>query len=378
MARLQDAPVALPGSHWTRPGRGDGSPVDLRGPPRSQQLRWTLLELQLFGAAFDRGRHAGPVAAVSSGVHRTVGSIADALLPAAHAGNACIDYKDAYGDDFGEVMGALGAWGVGKALERASTDLGTALGAVAVATRIAKLASFYANEQVSVTAQPASVHKPRGDHDWGVFTARAGISQDEWDEYQEVAGQAAKTDTFARDCMASLGLPRFTDVADMAKEAEDWLVEWKLIDGAGHAMEATGKENNFAFPGRRAMKMHRESPTNSRADFFIWVLPEKDHTGTLVRTYATAEARVDAAAMPSLGTLVTGGAGGLWLADALLELFSGWFQFVNMPKAYGTIEIEYHCPRPTTLHRNPGKAIGDGAGGGDGPNDCVLAAGRPG
>lgn len=377
MARLQDAPVALPGSHWTRPGRGDGPPVHLRGPPRSQQLRWTLLELQLFGAAFERGRSAGPAAAVSSGLDRTVDAITDALLPAAHAGNACIDYKDAYGDDGGEVMGALGAWGVGKVLERASADLGKALGAVAVATRIAKLASFYANEQVSVTAQPASVHKPRGEHDWGVFTARAGVSQDEWDEYRKAAGEAAKGDTFARDCMASLGLPRFNDVVDMAKESEDWLVEWKLTDGAGHAMEATGKENNFAFPGRRAMKMHRESPTNSRADFFIWVLPEEEHTGTVVRTYATAEARVDAAGMPSLGTLVTGGAGGLGLADALLELFSGWFQFVNMPKAYGTIEIEYHCPRPTTLHRNPGKPVADG-GGDEGPNECLIAAGKPG
>ena len=51
MARLQDPPVDLAGSRYTRPGRGDGPPVDLRGAPRSEQLRLTLLEVELIAAA---------------------------------------------------------------------------------------------------------------------------------------------------------------------------------------------------------------------------------------------------------------------------------------------------------------------------------------
>jgi hypothetical protein len=121
------------------------------------------------------------------------------------------------------------------------------------------------------------------------------------------------------------------------------------------------------------MGMKRESATSLRSDYIIEVLPEPAHSGKIVRAYAVAEARVDSAGMPSLGTFVTGGAGVLGLAEALVELFGGWFQFVNMPKAYGTIEIEYHCARPGTLYRTD-KPAADGAGD-PGPDSCLIAAG---
>jgi hypothetical protein len=66
--------------------------------------------------------------------------------------------------------------------------------------------------------------------------------------------------------------------------------------------------------------------------------------------------------------------GALGLADALLDLFIGWYQVMNMPKAYGTVEVEYHCPRPTTAVPTD-KPVGDG-GGGDGPADCLVEQGK--
>ena len=116
--------------------------------------------------------------------------------------------------------------------------------------------------------------------------------------------------------------------------------------------------------------------TSLRSDFHIEVFPERVHHGEIVRAYATGEARVDAATMPSPGTFVTAAAGGLGLVEALVDLFGGWLQFVYMPKAYGTIEIEYHCPRPTTLHRpGSGIAVADG-GGEEGPSKCVIPVDR--
>lgn len=382
MARLQDAPVDLTGSAWTRPGRGKGVPVDLRGAPRARQLRWTLLELELFGAAFERGRDARTALAVPP-LQRVATVLADALVPPARAGNACIDYKEAYGDVGGEVGAAAGSWGVGQALEsgiEAATDeatgaaFGKALGAAGIAAKLAKLASFYANNQVDVQAQPSSIHKPTGLNKDASFVARAGIAEEEWKDYEREMGELAKADRVARDCLASLGLPTFADAVEVANDAENWLIEWRLVDGRGHVYEAPQRVNKFDFEGRRAKRVIRESPSSVRSDFFIEVLPEEKHSGKVVRAYATAEARVDAAAAPSLGTFVSGAAGGLGLADALTELFTGWYQFMNMPKAYATMEIEYHCPRPTTLHRTS-KAVADG-GGGDGPNECLIAAGK--
>ncbi len=384
MARLQDAPVDLTGSAWTRPGRGKGAPVDLRGAPRARQLRWTLLELELFGAAFDRGRNPRTAARVVPSLQRVATALAGSLVPPARAGNACIDYKEAYGDTWGEIASAAGGWGVGQALERgveAATGsatreaFGKAMGAVGIATKLAKLASFYADKQVSVEPEPLSRHKPLDQADTAIYVARAGVNEADLKEYERMIGEGAKADRMARDCLNSLGLPTFSTLKDIADDAENWIVEWRTGDGEGnHIMESRPPYNKWDWPGRRAMRMHRESPSSARANLFVDVLPEQKHSGTVVRAYATAQASVDAAGMPSLGTFVTGAAGGLGLADALVELFGGWFQYMNMPKAYGTIELEYHCPRPTTLHR-ASKAVADG-GGDDGPDECLIAAGK--
>src|SRR3546814_461803 len=131
----------------------------------------------------------------------------------------------------------------------------------------------------------------------------------------------------------------------MTRDAENWLIDWSLTDGGGsHVMEAPMSINKRYLPGRRSMRLKRESATSLRSDFHIEVFPERVHHGEIVRAYATGEARVDAATMPSPGTFVTAAAGGLGLVEALVDLFGGWLQFVYMPKAYGTIEIEYHCP----------------------------------
>lgn len=384
MARLQDAPVDLPGSRSDRPGRGEGPPVDLRGAPRSQQLRWTLLELELFGAAFDRERSA-QAPAVAMPIRRAAGSLADVLLPPALAGTPCVDYKSAYGDAWGEVAAAGGGWGVGEALERgigAAVDTGTAEGfgnamnAIGIATKLAKLASFYADNQVYVEPEPHALHKPTGNHEMAMFTARVGLDEAAVKEYERQLREVSAADRAARDCLQSLGFPTASDLSDMTREAEDWLIEWELFDGRGnHAMEAAAPTNVWFLPGRRAMKLARESATSLRSDYYVLVLPEAAHSGTVVRAYATAEARVDGAGMPSLGTIVTGAAGGLGLAEALVDLFGGWLQYMNMPKAYATIEIEYHCPRPGTLHSGSGPGVADG-GGDDGPNECLIAAGR--
>jgi hypothetical protein len=105
------------------------------------------------------------------------------------------------------------------------------------------------------------------------------------------------------------------------------------------------------------------------------ILSEQAHTGKIVRAYVTARADLDAAGVPSLGTFVNPIKGVLGLIDALVELGAGWFQYMNMPKAYGTIEVEYHCPKPTTLYPPTGQPVGDG-GGGDGPDECLIAAER--
>lgn len=382
MARLQDAPVDLLGSRYARPGRGEGPEVDLRGAPRAQQLRWTLLELELFVAAFDRG--AGDARRQASLGAR----FADALLPTAHASSPCDDFKQwlddrtsGFGGDAASTAAALGTGkamdaAAGAAMEAATKEaFGKAMSALGMVAKLSKLAAFYRDEQATVTPEPVSVHKPTGDLKLVWFTARAGISKEDWDEYKEAMGEASKIDRSARDCMDMMGLPRFADAVDVANEAENWFIEWRISDGGGDHVYYNLKASDFDLPGRLAMRMKRESETTAVARLGVDIRPEREHSGKVVRAYATAEARVDAAGMPSPFSMIAGIFGGpAGMADAILELLTGWYQAMNMPKAYGTMEIEYHCPRPGRLHRTL-KDEADGAGD-PGPDECLLSAQR--
>ena len=116
------------------------------------------------------------------------------------------------------------------------------------------------------------------------------------------------------------------------------------------------------------------SPSSASTFFVVDIVPEAKHEGKIVRAPVTVRASVDAAQAPSLGTILNPITGVLGLVESLVELGAGWFQHMNQPKAYATIMAEYHCPRPTTFY-DTGKPVGDG-GGGDGPNECIIAAQR--
>jgi hypothetical protein len=302
-----------------------------------------------------------------------------------HAQDPCSDLKGTLGD-LGEVAGLGASELTGAALEKAvaaATNEATAaafskaISAVGIVGKIARLVAFYSDGQIAVSVDPTSIHKPLGGTELVGYTARAGVSDEDWQEYQRLMGETGTgIDRAARDCLGTLGMPTFTNLSDLAKEAESWLVDWRLVEGSPPHAYYSLATNDFYLVGRGAMKLKRQRPSSAEAIFIVDILPEKAHSGTIVRAYVTARADLDAAGMPSLSTFINPIKGILGLVDALVELGAGWFQYMNMPKAYGTIEVEYHCPRPTTLYPpTGGPPVADG-GGGDGPDECLIAAER--
>ena len=170
-------------------------------------------------------------------------------------------------------------------------------------------------------------------------------------------------------------MPKLSNLGDLAKEAEEWLIEWRIVQGSPpHAFFSLSNNNLFIKGTRQATKMTRASASSASSFFVVDIVPEAKHEGKIVRAVVTVRASVDAAGPPSIGTLLNPITGVLGLVESLVELGAGWFQFVNQPKAYATIQVEYHCPRPTTFY-DTGKPVGDG-GGGDGPDDCVISGQR--
>ena len=390
MARAQDPPIDLLGSRFSRLARGEGAPVDLRSGPRSGQLRVTLLEIQLLAGAFLR-MPAGSASRGAPTYLRRPEVLRASYVPAEQA-NPCSELMtdvekvgkllggDVSGAAASGLVGSQASGALDKAIESAigeaaADTLGRVFNALNLASKIAKLVSFYGDTEVSVTPDERSVHKRLGETYPVVFTATAGVNDKDLDEYQQALEKVSVQDRATRDCLESAGMPKLSNLGDLAKEAEEWLIEWRIVEGSPpHAFFSLSNNNLFIKGTRQATKMTRASASSASSFFVVDIVPEAKHEGKIVRAVVTVRASVDAAGAPSLGTLLNPITGVLGLVESLVELGAGWFQFVNQPKAYATIQVEYHCPRPTTFY-DTGKPVGDG-GGGNGPDDCVIAGQR--
>lgn len=372
MARLQSVPVDLAGQRRVSPLADFEAQPYKRSAPRSTQWHLTLLELELFAAAF----HRNEVPAQRS----DVATLVALLVPAAHAQpTPCSDIKESMGPDLGELHGLGVAETAGHVLGgvvetafgEAADALDNAIAATAIVGKIIKVAAFYSEEQVSVTADPSGMHKPLGNYRKATYTATAGVDPRELDAYRRLSGTMSGADQAFRDCMGWAGFPTTTTIAEVARDAENWLIDWTLVEGAPPHAVWSPRDNDLYVKGvRQATKMKRVSPSTASADFVVRVLPESGHEGPRFRAYLVARAEVDAAGMPSLGTLVSAGKGLLGLADSLVEIASGWIMVMFKPKAYAGIDLDYHCPNPTTVHRYVRNAVADGEG--DDGDPCTI------
>ena len=397
MAKRQDPPMDIAAGQHIRMGWKGGPPIDLAGAPQSQQLRFSLLELQLFAAAFQRGG-SGRVGRIGGTVDRVAGR--PALSPASAvligfgrtAQDPCTELKQSLGalgsaQIEGEVGSAAASDLLGRALSQAvqhatsegtANAFGQAMSAVGTVSKIWKLVAFYSDEQVAVSVSPAGTHKPPQGKNLVTFTATAGVSKEDWEDYQRTMGgeTGSAADRAVRDCLSAAGLPTLANAGEIAKDAENWKIEWRLVEGSPPHAYISLANNDFYLMGRLAMKLKRDGPYSASAKLVVDILPEsrRNHPGELVGDYVVAKASVDASSVPSLGTLISALRGvfgdALALSDVLVELAAGWFQSMVMPKAYATLDLDYHCGYPYTSVPTEGPPVADGGGTGEG--ECLV------
>jgi hypothetical protein len=407
MAKRQDPPVDIVAGPFIRMVREGSPPAVLTGAPQSLQLRLSLLELELFAAAFYSDETAtGVQPAVSPGQDRSysptfrLASFSPGLMQ-----DPCSDLKKSFG-----ALGEAGGIGTKEAAQRAlrqaverATDAGTAqafsraISAVGIVAKVWKMVAFYASEHVVVTVSDPTVHKPPPGKFAVRFTATTGVSEEDWKEYERLMGGKTGTvaDRAVRDCLKAAGMPVLANLGEIAKEAEKWLVEWRLVEGSPPHADIPYRDmygnviNNFFLPGRLAMKLQRTSPYSASAGLVVRVMQENAsrHPRRFVTAHVTAQAAVDAAQPPSIANLVKGikGANSLREAilggrsttsarmafyDTLVDLLVGWFEAMVMPKAYGSLEVTYCCNRPFASVPTTGQPVADG--GGDGEDECLV------
>lgn len=356
--------------------RRQADPIDLAEAPPAHQHRWSLLEMALFAAAFqprDEGAPASGAMAAST--------LLDVLVPPAHAASptACEIAEDAWGSwkdvaatANGEITNALLERELSTRYgEMAAKEIGRTLSTMSIIGKIAQLAAFYAHTQVTVESDIDFLHKPQAGHRKVTYTARAGVSPEELEAFEE-ARKKGFDDQAIRDCLGWANLPNMDSIRDVAKDAEDWYLDWRLFGNGKHA--TWGRRDNpdarFFGGGRVGMPMKRVSGSSTESRFVVRIQPEAGHTGPQNTAQVEVRAEVDSAGLPSLSTLISAGKGALGLAEAIVDVGAGWIREVFKPKAYAVVTVEFHCPDPTYIFRDIEDPVADG--GGDGSEGCTF------
>lgn len=384
MARLQQAPFDLLGSEYMRPSRGTDLPIDLRGGPRADDYQLTLLEMQMFLAAFQRGQPAASTAAQpSSSPSRLATNIIDVLLPPAHAQGSlstCADVKKILGGDSPGEASAT-SWAVNEIGNGAFNALGKGYGiskgmlsGLGSASKILRVVIQYANTEVKVHAEQGMVHKPSGGGEghgsrFAWFTASAGVDPQDLEEYERsLQDQEARTGEILNQCFGALELPSLQSLREIADAAESWRVQWEIrpLHPEHLNISMRDPDNAFINPNspRREMQLKRASPAHAEARLKTQVAPEQATRGEVAIAHATVIAKVVDTGTPGFGELVNaikailplpgGGKQGI-----VIDLAAGWMKHILVPRAAALQPVEYHC-LDTDYIRRVSNPVADG------------------
>lgn len=332
-------------------------------------VRLGFLEVQLIAAALTRGLGDSAAAGAAARAPRVpeLGRRAGGLVTASYGArapdNACQVTNDWFGSSFSGQAAQAGLQfgfgkGIDKGLEKAGlgdagrANVGYTLDAIGAALQLVKLAQLYASGHIGVepvTDLPA--HRPAPDGEELVTVrASAGIDEDDWEEYRDAMNRA-ETSEAVKDCLASLGLPSWSDLGDIAESAEKWRVRWVLGRGSPrHAMHRIAG-NDWLHVGSRQMRLQRTSRTTVEARYTFMLTEEwKDgHEGDQYDGEVEVTAELITAEPPTVGTFA-GAAGGLsGVIKALIELGAGWFQTVVTPESTILVPVTYHDEGVTLL-----------------------------
>ncbi len=338
------------------------TPVDVADPAtRPENVRLTLLEIELLHAHFDRAFVLSPTASASAfdrkglaidGRRRTL-AVSDGL---------CTEIQKFYGAVGSKALEAGVQYVQGQLTERSLAAIGMTpsevaqfgkygkiFGALGSVLKFVKLAQIYAAGQATLTIEgPNPVRKPeyRGPRRLVPVKATAGVPDAAWQDYQKNNGSEAYQS--AKSCLGLLGAPLPLDLKDIAGQAANWRVSWELTSGSPkHALIKTDVNVfNASFAGNPfTMKLVQAGPSAAEATLKVDINEESQlatlFQGPIVTTKVRVRARVQTAEPPSPEVL----AGIVSLAGtvaSVVDLSVGWIQAMIPPTSSTTILVEYH------------------------------------
>jgi hypothetical protein len=331
------------------------------GPVSPEQVRFGLLEMLLLVAAFDR-----LIPVQRSGGADLSGARLASLLPAGDGmGMAQISPCKPFQDSlfgrlaYSDIGNFWLQWAAGKGIEKGlnaagisewgQDKIGKAMFALGMWARVMRSALMAAYVGIQVTLEgDQSVHKPlEGEQLLKAFHARAGISPQDWQAYQEQFGKGFHN--ALRECLSWLGVASYT-LDDLRGEMESWAIEWELT--AGSPEHARWSPDQQVVPGQVHLGLWRTPLARPSADstvgesrFVVEVRNEKqgDHPGLSLEGTVQACAFLDVAQAPKFSTFAQAAFGGLpGVTDSVVGLLTGMMEKLAKPKRCQDLQVTYH------------------------------------
>lgn len=321
-------------------------------------VRFSLLELELLAAAFERVSSPldpQPVAGDVSGcslVKKQLGAWDKAVK---------VGMSEAFGQWKTAVVEALKAT-FGSEAAKLGKNFFKVLDVWKLQAKLWKFIQFFRYGKLVLTidtANPTKKPTPSGGKKFGTLTAKAGVDQKAYDDYQKwISKESAKTLTELGDCLAYLGLPTKTDINDVAKDAAHWRVSWNIEKGSG--TEVLFKEGqNFQIVSRLENQLTKVSDTEAANSVEFEILPQVSELekGTERKRHAVFSAQLRRGNAPDFVTVWGAGKAGakaaaeqafsavLGTTSALVDVLGNFALEVASPKRYVTQELIEIVPK---------------------------------
>jgi hypothetical protein len=244
----------------------------------------------------------------------------------------------------------------------ASRMVGPAFKALSLMFKMAALVMLYEHTRVEVRLEPGFVHKPTGEPILAAAIVEAGIPDAEWQRAKQQR-QSEFWSTALRTCARLLGMPVTSDLIDVGKATEDWVVQWEVLSGLDRHVRVPLDQlvGDGIVSGRLERQLDAKDDHTGTDELVLEVLPEapENHPGVEYSDPVEVCAHVVPREPPGgFKTFISAGFAGqalagsnpvsglVSLAAVMGDLLLAWYREVATLNACGAMNVSYHVPQP--------------------------------
>ena len=226
--------------------------------------------------------------------------------------------------------------------------------------KMAALVMLYEHTRVEVRLEPGFVHKPSGQPILAAAIVEAGIPMPSGSAPTAATGRLLVN--ALRTCARLLGMPVTSDLIDVGRATDDWVVQWEVTSGLErHVLVPVDQlVGQGTVSGRLERQLDPKDDHTGTDELVLNVLPEapENHPGNEHSDPVEVCAHVVPREPPGgFKTFISAGMAGqalagsnpvsglVSLAAVLGDLLLSWYREVATLDACGRMNVSYHVPQ---------------------------------